>query len=272
MNKKLILLKRLIAETIQTINESALTSDILDSALKNARTFHNNAFDVPAEDFKEQVEKTIKFIEDRAKSPAGKKFPSLSVGEKFALTDLLERIPDNSRVGPRDVYLAKQQIETSAPAAPAPTKIDMNALPSPAQVNVQQLMARLARELPSTFGPESESDEQTSYTASLVSPADKAFFSHGMEYGASNNAFGDEKKIFPKDAAGNVIRRPDGSIVYFKTRPRISVEGVLYDVYTNSFVSHDIFERREKVYRKLWEKGQLPSPTAMKNSILRKRV
>jgi hypothetical protein len=269
MSARLILLKKLIKETIQLMSESSLTSDILDSSFKNARVYHGDGFDVPAEAFKSEVEKMIKAIEDRAKTTAGKKFPGISETEKFALTDLLGRIPDSGRVGPRDIYFAKQQVESEAPSAPS-TRIDMNALPSPSQVDVSKIMARLAREMPAVFGPESESDRESAYIASLINPIDKAFFSHGMEYGSTSNVRGEEKRVFPRDASGNVIRRPDGSIIHFKVQPKITVQGVLYDVYTNSFVSTRIFDNRNKVYRSMWEKGQLPSPTAMKNARTRR--
>lgn len=258
------LLKKIIKETLQQLAESQLTTDIINAAFNNVKIRTSGGYDIPVDEFKKEVEAQVKSIESRSPD-ARSKFSGVSETEKLAIEDLLRRIPDTGRFSQRDVYFAIQQLNADAPNPERAAPIDMKSLPDPSQVNVREILSSLAREKPGIFGDTSESDPQTAYLASLINPSDKQFFSHGTEYGATTNVRGEKYRVFPKDSSGAPVRRQDGSIVHFSVEPRMSVGGVVYDVYTNSFVSRSVFDQRNNEYRRLWAQKKLPSPIKMKD-------
>jgi hypothetical protein len=267
------IIRQLVKESRVFLNESATTTEILNGAFKNVKARSGGRdYDVAAEDFKNEVSDMIKNIEDmKARMPA--KFPGISETDKSAIEDLLGRIPDGTRFGPRDLHFAVQQVNDDTPAPPKSAPIDMSSLPDPSQVDVKGELTRLAEKMPEVFGPASESDPTVASISAGIRPEDAKFFSHGMSVKSENVSTGadpsDRRKVFPRDKSGNVLRRPDGSIIFFYVNPRLTTTVyAIYDVYTNSFVSEQVFERRNIIYRNMWQQRKLPGPIAMQQSRL----
>lgn len=252
MNRKI--LKLLVRETLKSLNESKFTSEILNSSFKNARyNLGTNAYEVPSSDFKLEVEKQLSFLKGK-----------ISDDERYSLEDFLESVSDSGTFSPKDLFLAIKKLDTSSPDVKKELPIDMKSLPLPHQVNVQKILSDLSIKYPSIFGIASESDSSVLSLVSSFNPADKKYFTHGMQIG-SDNVYGERKRIFAKDAAGNNLFRPDGSVIFFYVRPKTPINAI-YDVYTSSFVSEDVFYKRENIYRILWREKLLPSPETMARS------
>lgn len=271
-------LRRIILEAMNPINESSTTSDMLKSAFKNAvARSGSKGYEVPAADFKRELEAQIKSVEDaRRRAPA--MFKGISEQEKIALEDLLLRIPEEGSFGQVHLRAATEQVDADAPDAPRAKPIDMSALPKAGSVDVAGKIKQLASKLPAIFGPESESDPDIKSISAGVRESDKKNFSHGMSIESKNISTGIDNpeehryKVFPKDASGRPLRFPDGSIVFFRLyEPLTRTVRALFDIYTNSFVSSHVFDKRNEVYRSLWQRGELPSPITMQQQRLTRR-
>ena len=241
-------LKQIIIETIVSLNETELAADILKAAHKNVLKLTGSHYDVPKYDLESSVRS----------SPVYQKLPT---DERLDLDDIISGLPDSVSV--QDIVKAANNLRgLSVPEKQAP--VDFTKTPMPNQVNVPKIIDSLAERLPNVFGQRSESSPDVQLLSKSVSEGDKKFFTHGMEVN-SNNLYGDTKKIFPKDASGQPLRRPDGSIIFFKIIERLRISA-MYDVYTGTFVSIPVFDNRNQVYTELMRKGLLPSPINMARS------
>jgi len=249
-------LKNVILETLKLMKESKVTTDVLKSSFANVKVqAYSNDYGVPVESFSTEIEKQIKNL---------KSVNRITDDEKMSLLDFVYELPSSGMFTPRDLHFAIEKLNSISPDVKVAAPIDMSKLPLPNQVNVPNVFSRLEIKYPSLFGPISKSDENVKSLVSSFNPADKKYFSHGMQIG-SDNVYGSKKRVFPKDSSGAPLKRPDGSIMFFYVTPKTPINAI-FDVYTNDFVSEDIFYKREKIYRDLWRSGELPSPESMTRS------
>jgi hypothetical protein len=250
------ILKKLILETVRQMNESKLTTDILKSCFSNVKSSLNTSdYGVPIDKFKDAIDNQIRSL---------KSMNRITDDEKMQLLDFVYELPDSGMFTPRDLHFAVEKLNSLVPDAKKAAPIDMKSLPLPNQVDVTKIISDLSIKYPQYFGSGPSNDPNVTSLVSSFNPADKKYFSHGMQIG-SDNVFGEKKRIFPKDSSGAPLKRPDGSIIFFYVRPKTPISAV-FDVYTNSFVSEDVFYKREEIYRSLWQTRSLPAPDSMTRS------